>query len=152
MTFPARLAAPSRAGRRRARDPLDRGRERSRSRCSWSCLATSCAWSRAGRPDAAGQRDSLAMLVLVAALFEPIAERRYEEKIRGRVVLGVDLSESMATADPVSLGGRHAIQSLRAGADRRAAGDRSTVAGGRVVPENRRRPRCRERGVCPRCR
>ena len=42
------------------------------------------------------------MLVLVAALFEPIAERRYEEKIRGRVVLGVDLSESMATADPVS--------------------------------------------------
>ncbi len=44
----------------------------------------------------------LAMLVLLAALFEPIAERRYEEKIRGRVVLGVDLSESMATADPVS--------------------------------------------------
>ena len=44
------------------------------------------------------------MLVLVAALFEPIAERRYDEKIRGRVVLGVDLSESMATADPVAAG------------------------------------------------
>ena len=44
----------------------------------------------------------LAVFVLLAALFEPIAERRYEEKIRGRVVLGVDLSESMATADPVS--------------------------------------------------
>ncbi len=43
-----------------------------------------------------------AMLVLVAALFEPIAERRHEEKIRGRVILGVDLSESMATADPVA--------------------------------------------------
>ena len=43
----------------------------------------------------------LAALALVAALFEPIAERRYDEPIRGRVVLGVDLSESMATADPV---------------------------------------------------
>lgn len=43
-----------------------------------------------------------AMLVLVAALFEPIAERRYEEKLRGRVILGVDLSESMNTADPVA--------------------------------------------------
>jgi hypothetical protein len=43
----------------------------------------------------------LAMLVLVAALFEPIAERSYDEKIRARVVLGVDLSESMATADRV---------------------------------------------------
>jgi hypothetical protein len=43
----------------------------------------------------------MAMLLLVAALFEPIAERRYEETIRGRVVLGVDLSESMATAEPV---------------------------------------------------
>jgi hypothetical protein len=42
-----------------------------------------------------------AMLVLIAALFEPIAERRFQETIRGRVVLGVDLSESMATADPV---------------------------------------------------
>jgi hypothetical protein len=45
-----------------------------------------------------------AMLVLVAALFEPIAERRYEETIRGRVVLGVDLSESMSTADSVATG------------------------------------------------
>jgi hypothetical protein len=44
----------------------------------------------------------LAMLVLLAALFEPIAERRFDEKIRGRLVLGVDLSESMATSDPVS--------------------------------------------------
>jgi hypothetical protein len=42
-----------------------------------------------------------AMLVLLAALFEPIAERRFHETIRGRVVLGVDLSESMATADPL---------------------------------------------------
>jgi hypothetical protein len=42
----------------------------------------------------------LALFLLLAALFEPIAERRYQEKVRGRVVLGVDLSESMATADP----------------------------------------------------
>lgn len=40
-------------------------------------------------------------LALVATLFEPIAERRYREPVRGRVVLGVDLSESMSTADPV---------------------------------------------------
>ena len=42
----------------------------------------------------------LAALALVVALFEPIAERTYRESIRGRVVLAVDTSESMATADP----------------------------------------------------
>ncbi len=42
----------------------------------------------------------LAALALVAALFEPIAERSQSERVRGRVVLGVDLSESMATTDP----------------------------------------------------
>jgi hypothetical protein len=52
-----------------------------------------------------------ALLVLVAALFEPIAERRYEEKIRGRIVLGVDLSESMATLDPVAAAGLDSRQS-----------------------------------------
>ena len=36
----------------------------------------------------------------MAALFEPIAERTYRESIRGRVLLAVDTSESMATADP----------------------------------------------------
>ncbi len=41
----------------------------------------------------------LAALVLVAALFEPIASRTYKETVRGRVILGVDLSQSMATAD-----------------------------------------------------
>ena len=46
------------------------------------------------------------------ALLEPIAERRYDEKIRGRVVLGVDLSESMATADPVPRG-REQLASVR---------------------------------------
>jgi hypothetical protein len=39
-------------------------------------------------------------VALVAALFEPVAERSWREAVRGRVVLGVDLSESMATADP----------------------------------------------------
>ena len=52
----------------------------------------------------------VAMLILVAALFEPIAERRFQETIRGRVLVGVDLSESMATADPVP-GGRDARKS-----------------------------------------
>ena len=51
-----------------------------------------------------GAKNSRSMLVLVTALFEPIAERRYDETVRGRVVLGVDLSASMATADPVSPG------------------------------------------------
>jgi hypothetical protein len=41
-----------------------------------------------------------AALALVFALFEPIAARTYRETVRGRVILGVDLSESMATADP----------------------------------------------------
>lgn len=41
----------------------------------------------------------LAALALVAALFEPIAERRYTETVRGKLVLGVDLSDSMATVD-----------------------------------------------------
>ncbi|MDB5348763.1 MAG: hypothetical protein JWN86_10 [Planctomycetota bacterium] len=41
----------------------------------------------------------LAALALVAALFEPIAARTFRETVRGRVILGVDLSESMATAD-----------------------------------------------------
>ena len=41
----------------------------------------------------------LAVLALIAALFEPITARTYRETVRGRVVLGVDLSESMATAD-----------------------------------------------------
>lgn len=46
----------------------------------------------------------LAALALIAALFEPIAARTYRETVRGRVVLGVDLSESMATEDAASPG------------------------------------------------
>jgi hypothetical protein len=42
----------------------------------------------------------LAALMLVAALFEPIAARTYRETVRGRVVVAVDVSESLATADP----------------------------------------------------
>lgn len=42
----------------------------------------------------------LAALALIAALFEPVAERVRRETLRGRVVLGVDLSDSMATMDP----------------------------------------------------
>ncbi len=42
----------------------------------------------------------IAASALVAALFEPISARSYRETIRGRVIVGVDLSESMATADP----------------------------------------------------
>src|SRR4051812_5172516 len=42
----------------------------------------------------------VAAVALVLALFEPIAARTYRETVRGRVIVGVDLSESMATADP----------------------------------------------------
>src|SRR4051812_49990300 len=37
---------------------------------------------------------------LVLALFEPIAATTHREAIRGRVIVAVDVSESMATADP----------------------------------------------------
>ncbi len=37
--------------------------------------------------------------VLVAALFEPIAARTVRETVKGRVVVAVDVSESMATVD-----------------------------------------------------
>ncbi len=42
----------------------------------------------------------LAASALVAALFEPIAARVYQETLRGRVVVAVDVSRSMETADP----------------------------------------------------
>ncbi len=48
---------------------------------------------------------------LVVALFEPIAERSYRETVRGRVIVGVDLSESMATTDP----GRSAEEAAKLG-------------------------------------
>jgi hypothetical protein len=51
----------------------------------------------------------LAALALVFALFNPIAEVSYREAVRGRLIVGVDLSESMATADP----GRSADQRER---------------------------------------
>ncbi len=38
-------------------------------------------------------------LVLVLALFEPIAARSYRETVKGRVLVAVDVSESMATVD-----------------------------------------------------
>ena len=41
----------------------------------------------------------LAATVLVLALFEPIASRTWREAVRGRVLLAVDDSESMATVD-----------------------------------------------------
>jgi hypothetical protein len=40
-----------------------------------------------------------AALVLVVFLFEPIAARTYREELRGRVVVGIDLSGSMSTVD-----------------------------------------------------
>src|SRR3954471_20203653 len=42
----------------------------------------------------------LAVLVLVAALFEPILTRTVREAGRGRVIVAVDVSASMETADP----------------------------------------------------
>ena len=42
----------------------------------------------------------LAAAVLVMALFEPIAARTFRETLRGRVIVAVDVSESMSTADP----------------------------------------------------
>src|SRR4051794_41525227 len=41
-----------------------------------------------------------AAAVLVLALFEPIAARTFREVVKGRVIVAVDVSESMATADP----------------------------------------------------
>ncbi len=46
-----------------------------------------------------GLRLAVAM-ALVASLFEPVAVRSWTETVRGRVLVGVDLSESMATTDP----------------------------------------------------
>lgn len=46
----------------------------------------------------------LAALALVTALFEPIAARTFREAVRGRVILAVDVSESMATTDPERTG------------------------------------------------
>jgi hypothetical protein len=43
----------------------------------------------------------LAALFLIGSLFEPIAALKHDELIKGRVILGVDLSRSMATADPI---------------------------------------------------
>lgn len=37
---------------------------------------------------------------LVLALLEPVVERTHREEARGRVIVGVDLSESMSLADP----------------------------------------------------
>ena len=42
----------------------------------------------------------IAASFLVIGLFEPIAARTVRETLRGRVILGVDISESMATTDP----------------------------------------------------
>jgi hypothetical protein len=42
----------------------------------------------------------VAAAVLVLALFEPIAARTFRQTVRGRVIVAVDTSESMATADP----------------------------------------------------
>ena len=39
-------------------------------------------------------------MVLVSALFEPIAATTYTESIRGRVIVAVNVSESMTTPDP----------------------------------------------------
>ncbi len=41
-----------------------------------------------------------AAVALVLALFEPIAARVYNEALRGRVIVAVDVSQSMETADP----------------------------------------------------
>src|SRR4051795_12747585 len=42
-----------------------------------------------------------AAAVLVLTLFEPIATRSYRDILKGRLIVAVDVSESMATADPV---------------------------------------------------
>lgn len=40
-----------------------------------------------------------AALALISALFEPAARRTHNETVRGRIILGVDRSDSMETAD-----------------------------------------------------
>jgi len=59
-----------------------------------------------------------AAAALVSALFEPIAARTVREDVRGRVIVGVDVSESMATADPDRTGMERArlVKVLGAGA------------------------------------
>ena len=42
---------------------------------------------------------TLSALALIFALFEPIAVRSFREQLRGRVLLGIDLSDSMSTVD-----------------------------------------------------
>ncbi len=41
-----------------------------------------------------------AAAALVSALFEPISARTFREAVKGRVIVAVDASESMSTADP----------------------------------------------------
>jgi hypothetical protein len=52
-----------------------------------------------------------AAAALVLALFEPIAARTYREALRGLVIVGVDVSQSMETADPAR--SAEAIAALR---------------------------------------
>ncbi len=92
----------------------------------------------------------LAAVALVAALFEPIAARTFREAVRGRVVVAVDVSESMATADPGRTGGERAglVKVLGMSADRAAR--RDAQARGRAEADRRpageaRRPSTRSR-------
>ncbi len=62
-----------------------------------------------------------AALALVTALFEPIAARTLRESARGRLIVGVDLSDSMATPDVPTPDGRPAV-SRREAARRLVAG------------------------------
>ncbi len=89
----------------------------------------------------------LAALVLVAALFEPIAELRHDEHIRGRVILGVDLSQSMATADPVPRAEGSSVSPSEPLADRVAPAGRSPAARRRLDQEHCQRPRRRIAGI-----
>lgn len=71
-----------------------------------------------------------AALVLVLILFEPIAARSRRETVRGRVIVAVDVSESMETADPGRPAGDRArlARVLGAGVNEMGAMPRREVA------------------------
>ena len=84
-----------------------------------------------------------------SALFEPIAARTFRETVRGRVLVAVDVSESMATADPGRPADERARLAQGARAQPRRAARRATAPPrGRPAAARRRRTR-RSRGSRP---
>ncbi len=56
----------------------------------------------------------IAAAVLIFALFEPVAAWTRQETVRGRVLIGADVSESMGTVDPGRTDGKSRQEQVRA--------------------------------------